>query len=94
MNGSNKPKDSPFFSDAGKLVLFRVSGTRLTRIAEAPIGHWSQSVAFSSDGKTILVANMVEKELQVLRLDGDRLTDSGQRIKVKGGPSAVRVADR
>jgi hypothetical protein len=27
-------------------------------------------------------------------LDGDRLTDSGQRIEVKGGPVAVRVADK
>ena len=94
MNGSNKAKESPFFADNGKLVLFRVAGTRLTKIAEAPIGHWSQSAAFSSDNKTILVGNMVEKELQVLRLDGDRLTDSGQRIKLKGGPAAVRVADK
>ena len=63
-------------------------------IGEAPIGRCSQSVAFSADNKTILGANMVENELQVLRLDGDRLTDSGQRIKVKGGPVAVRVADK
>ena len=94
MNGSNKAKESPFVADAGKLVVFRVNGTRLTRIGDAPIGRWSQSVAFSADNKTILVANMVENELQVLRLDGDRLTDSGQRIKVKGGPVAVRVADK
>jgi DNA-binding beta-propeller fold protein YncE len=94
MNGSNKPKASPFFADAGKLILFRVNGTRLTRLAEAPIGHWSQGAAFSADNKTILVGNMVEKELQVLRLDGDRLTDSGQRIKVKGGPATIRTADK
>src|SRR5206468_286841 len=31
MNGSNKPKDSPFFNDAGKLVLLRVSGNDLSR---------------------------------------------------------------
>jgi DNA-binding beta-propeller fold protein YncE len=49
MNGSNKPKESPFFSDHGKLVLFRVEGLRLTRVGEAAIGHWSQAVAFSAD---------------------------------------------
>ncbi len=37
---------------------------------------------------------MVENELQVLRLNGDTLSDTGQRIKVKGGPAAVRTADK
>jgi YVTN family beta-propeller protein len=94
MNGSNKPKESPFFADHGKLLLYRVEGTKLTRLAEAPIGHWSQGVAFSSDSQTILVQNMVEKEIQVLRWDGATLKDSGHRIKVKAGPSGIRTADK
>lgn len=94
MNGSNKPKESPFFNDQGKLVLFRVSGTTLTRFAEAPIGHWSQGAAFSADGRTILVGNMVEKEIQVFELTGNTLRDTGHRIKVKGGPAAIRTTER
>jgi DNA-binding beta-propeller fold protein YncE len=94
MNGSNKATESPFFAGNGKLVLFRVNGTRLSRVAEAPIGRWSQGAAFSTDGRTILVGNMVENDLQVLRLNGDTLSDTGQRIKVKGGPAAVRTADK
>jgi len=94
MNGSNKPKDSPFFNDAGKLVLLRVSGTDLSRLAEAPIGHWSQGAAFSPDGKRIFVGNMVEKELQVFSLDGSTLRDTGVRLAVKGGPAAIRTADK
>src|SRR5213593_5288750 len=86
MNGSNKPKDSPFFADAGKLVLLRVGGMDLSRFAEAPIGHWSQGAAFSPDGKHVFVGNMVEKEIQVFSLDGG-LRDSGMRIAVKGGPA-------
>ena len=94
MNGSNKPKESPFYADNGKLVLLRVSGASLTRFAEAPIGHWSQGVAFSSDGRTILVGNMVEKDLWVFELTGTSLRDTGHRIKVKGGSAAVRIADK
>jgi len=94
MNGSNKPKESPFFSDAGKLVLLRVSGADLSRLAEAPIGHWSQGAAFSPDGKRIFVGNMVEKEIQVFSLDGSTLRDTGARIAVKGGPAAIRTADK
>jgi len=94
MNGSNKPKDSPFFNDAGKLVLLRVSGTDLSRLAEAPIGHWSQGAVFAPDGKRIFVGNMVEKDLQVFSLDGGTLKDTGVRIAVKGGPAAIRIADK
>jgi len=94
MNGSNKPKDSPFFNDGGKLVLLRVTGTDLSRASEAPIGHWSQGAAFSPDGKHVFVGNMVEKDIQVLALDGTTLRDTGLRIGVKGGPAAIRFADK
>jgi DNA-binding beta-propeller fold protein YncE len=94
MNGSNKPKDSPFYNDAGKLVLLRVSGADLAREGEAAIGHWSQGAAFTADGKHIVVGNMVEKDIQVFRLDGTTLKDTGVRLGVKGGPAAIRTADR
>jgi len=94
MNGSNKAPSSPFYADNGKLVLVRVEGGRLSRLAEGAIGHWSQGAAFSPDGKTILVGNMVEKDLQVFAWDGSTLKDTGHRIKVKGGPAAIRTADK
>ena len=94
MNGSNKAKESPFFNDAGKVVLLRVIGSSLHRVAEAPIGHWSQGVAFSADGSTILVGNMVEKDVHVFEFGGASLTDTGTRIKVNGGSAALRTADK
>ncbi len=94
MNGSNKPRESPFHSDAGKLILYRVDGTKLVPLAAAWIGHWSQGLAFSADGKTILVGNMVERNIQVLRWDGTQLKDLGERIKVNGGSAALRTADK
>ena len=93
-NGSNRPKDSPFYNDAGKLVLVRVSGKTLTRVAEAPIGHWSQGVTWSPDSKTILVGNMVEKEYWVFSWDGRALKDTGHRVKVNGGPAGIRTAEK
>jgi DNA-binding beta-propeller fold protein YncE len=93
-NGSNRPRESPFYNDAGKLVIVRVTGTTLARVAEAPIGHWSQGVLWAPDGTTLLVGNMVEKDYWVFRWDGSMLKDTGQRVKVNGGPAAVRAAER
>jgi DNA-binding beta-propeller fold protein YncE len=94
MNGSNKPKNSPFYADNGKLVILKADGSKLVKVAEAPIGHWSQGVAFSADGRTILVGNMVEKNLQVFDWNGTALKDSGHNIKLNGGSAALRIADK
>jgi len=94
MNGSNKPRESPFHATNGKLLLYRVEGTRLVPLAAAWVGRWSQGIAFSADSRTILVQNMVEKEIQIFRWDGSALQDTGQRIKTNGGPAAIRTAPR
>jgi hypothetical protein len=62
--------------------------------AEAPIGHWSQGVAFTPDGRHLLVQYMVEKDIMVLKVGGDKLEDTGQRLKVKAGPAAIRAAEK
>ncbi len=94
MNGSNKPKESPFYNPSGKLVLYMVAGKTLQRFGEVPIGNWSQGVAFAPDGLTVLVQNMVQKDIQVFRIEGMRLVDTGQRIPLKGGGAAIRTADK
>ena len=94
MNGSNKPRESPFYNANGKLLLYRVDGTKLVPAAAAWIGRWSQGIAFSADSRTILVQNMADRDIQVLRWDGSNLQDSGQRIKTNGGPAGIRTAPR
>jgi hypothetical protein len=56
--------------------------------------YLAQGVAFSADSRVILVGNMVERNVQVLRWDGSSLTDRGERIRVSGGSAALRTADR
>jgi DNA-binding beta-propeller fold protein YncE len=94
MNGSNKPKESPFYNPQGKLVLCLVAGKTLQRFGELPIGNWSQGVAFAPDGLTVLVQNMLQKDIQVFCIDGMRLVDTGQCIPLKGGGAAIRTADK
>jgi len=92
-NGSVRPPGHPLLGVA-QLVILRIEGGRLRRITQAPIGAWAQGVAFSRDGRTIVVQNMVDRNLAVFRFDGARLTDTRQRIPVGGGPAAIRTAER
>ncbi len=94
VNGSNRPKDSPFYAERGTVLLFRLDGLQLRKVSEAPIGRWSQGAAFTPDGRYLLVQNMVERDIMVFDVRGDQLVDTGHRIAIRGGPAAIRAADR
>ena len=92
-NGTNRPTSNPFYNANGKLVVLRLDGTQLTKVAEAPIGRWSQGVAFTSDARILLVQNMVERNIQVFDFDGNTLRET-HSIPLKGGGAAIRTAER
>ena len=93
-NGTGKPLNSPFYNAFGKVLLYAVNGLRLTKVSEARIGRWSQGMAFSGDSKTLLVQNMVEKNIQVFRIEGDELRETLHQIPLKGGGAAIRTAEK
>ncbi len=90
-DGSTKAPDSPFYHEHGKLVLLAVTGKHLRKVAEAPVGHWSQGIAFSRDGRTILVQNMVERTISVFRWEHGKLA-AGAPLAIGSGPAAIRTA--
>ena len=92
MNGSNKPKASPFYSDYGLLQIFRINGTQLTPVTEAKIGHWCQGIAWSKDSKTVLAQCMVENAIETFSFDGKTLT-KGTPIALKASPAGIRTAE-
>lgn len=91
-DGSQMPQDSYFFNDGGQLQVYAVDGHQLTLLDKARIGHWSQGVVFSADGKQIYVQTMKEGEIEIYDWDGVSLTDTGQRIDLKGGGGAMQTS--
>jgi DNA-binding beta-propeller fold protein YncE len=93
-HGTGRPTSSPFRTENGMLAIFAVEGTQLRKHGEAKIGSWSQGAIFAGDGKTVLVTNMVEKDIAIYRIETNGVVDTGQRIKMNGGPAAMRTAER
>jgi len=91
--GTTKKNGSPFQTPNGRLAMYAVDGKSLRKVAEAPVGHWSQGIAFSKNGETIIVQNMVERTLAVFRFDGQKLT-AGTPIAIGAGPAALGTAWR
>src|SRR6476469_5965067 len=91
--GTSMKRRSPFQTPNGRLAMYAVDGKSLRKVAEAPVGHWSQGIAFSKNGETIIVQNMVERTLAVFRFDGQKLT-AGTPIAIGAGPAALCTAWR
>jgi DNA-binding beta-propeller fold protein YncE len=94
LNGSTKPRGTPFHSPQGRLRLYRVAGTNLTLLDEAPLGAWPQAVVFSADNRILLATSMAEQVVHVFSWDGSRLRDTSRPIRMKGGPAAMGAAPR
>ena len=92
MNGSNKPKASPFFNDHGLVKVLSVKGKELAPLTEAKVGHWCQGLAWSKGNRILLVQCMVEKEILAFSFDGKELKPAGS-IKVNAGPAGIRTAE-
>lgn len=97
INGSVKAQSSPFYHAQGVLTLYAVGspahgearpGAMLRKVAEARDGGWTQGVAFSRDGRLLLVQNMREHEVVAYRFQGNRLIP-GVHLAVPGGPAAI-----
>jgi DNA-binding beta-propeller fold protein YncE len=92
VNGSNRPKNAPFFNDYGLLKIYRIAGTELVPVTEAKIGHWCQGIVWSKDSKTVLVQCMVESEIATFTFDGKTLTGTTP-IAMKVSPAGFRTAE-
>jgi DNA-binding beta-propeller fold protein YncE len=91
-NGSTKPPSHPFHHDKGLLTMFAVDGKALQQLDSAPIGPWNESIAFSRDGRTILVQSMADREINVFRWDGQKLR-AGKSLVIKdAGPESFATA--
>ncbi len=93
MNGSNRAANHPL-RGPGQLVVLRIEDGRLVRVASAEVGSWGQGVVLNADGTRLYVQNMVQREIQVLAFDGQRLTTLPERVAAGGGPAAIRTAER
>ncbi|MFL9910048.1 YncE family protein [Paraburkholderia sp. RL17-337-BIB-A] len=56
-----------------------------------PTGGWTQGLAFTPDGKTVLVQNTMQKQIEVIAINGDRAVDTGQRLQFDSAPSGMRT---
>jgi DNA-binding beta-propeller fold protein YncE len=89
--GSNMPKTAFFYHPAGVVTALRIDGKKVTNAGEVSVGGLPEGVAFSPDGQYVYVGNFMDQDLWVLRVEGSKLTDTTQRLKLPGHPASLRA---
>ena len=85
--GTTLAPADPFYHDHGLVNVYAVGDRSLTAIATAPIGRWSEGLAWSRDGKTLFVQNDRDRTISVFGFDGHALQAKPDLIPT-GGPVA------
>ena len=90
VQGSNTPSAGWIHHPRGQVVLLRVDGMSVTRVAAHPVGALPEGIAFSPCSRYLYVGNFLDAELQVLEVRDDRLIDIGRPIALPGHPASMR----
>src|SRR6266478_886291 len=91
LNGSaGVAKNAWFANRAGKVVVLRIDGKKVTKVGEVEVGGLPEGVVFSPDGKYLYVGNYTDRDVSILKVDGTKITDTGKKLKLPGQPASMR----
>lgn len=90
LDGGDGPYDAFYYHQRGRIVILGIDGKKVTRLQEITLGGLPEAIAFSPDGRLLLVGNLLDRNIAVLRVDGVNVVDTGRRIALPGQPAALR----
>ena len=77
---------------ASQVFEIGVSGVR--HVAELLAGGVPEALAFSPDGRWLLVANLLDADVSVFEVQEGRIVDTGRRLALPGHPGSMRATTR
>ncbi len=90
LRGSNAAKSAFFYNRNGSVVAMRIDGKKVTVTNEVEVRGLPEGAVFSQDGRYLYVGNFIDQDISILRVDGDRLVDTGKTLKLPGHPASMR----
>jgi DNA-binding beta-propeller fold protein YncE len=94
LRGTNAAKTSWFYNRNATVVALRIDGKKVTRTNEVEVRGLPEGVVFSNDGRYVYVGNYMDSDVSILRVDGDRLVNTGKSLQLPGQPAAMRGRTR
>ena len=89
--GSDAPPDAWFLRSPGCIQVFEISDSGVRHVAELPAGGVPEALAFSPDGRWLLVANLLDADVSVFKVQDGQIVDTGRRLALPGHPGSMRA---
>jgi DNA-binding beta-propeller fold protein YncE len=90
LNGTGgTPKTAFYRHDKSYVALLKIDGKSVRKVGQTDVGGLAEGIAFSPDGRYLYVANFVDSDIDILRLDGDALTKVAS-FPLPGHPASMR----
>ena len=83
------PKTAFYRHEKSYVALLKIDGESVRKVGQTDVGGLAEGIAFSPDGHYLYVANFVDSDIDILRLDGDTLTKVGS-FPLPGHPASMR----
>jgi DNA-binding beta-propeller fold protein YncE len=90
LRGSINDTKAPFYTRNGAIALLKIDGRKVTHVNDVEVGPVPEGIVWSDDGQYLYVGNFRGGDLTILKLDGERLVDTGKRMALPGHPASMR----
>jgi len=94
LRGTNSAKNAWYHNRNATVVALKIDGKKVTRSNEVEVRGLPEGVAFSDDGEYIYVGNYMDRDLSILKVEGDRIVNTGKSIQLPGQPASIRARTR
>ena len=84
-------KTAFYYHPNGAAVALKIDGKKVTKTGEVQSAGCPRASSFSPNGDYVYIGNFIDQDVSILKVDGDRLTDTGQKLKLPGHPASMRA---
>ena len=90
LNGNDGPHASWFYHRNGKVAVLKIDGKKVTKVGEVEVRGLPEGAVWSDDGQYLYVGNYIDRDITILKVDGDMLVNTGKSLALPGQPASMR----
>ena len=94
LRGSNNAKTDFFYNRNGSIAVLKIDGNKVTKVGEVEVRGLPEGAVFSDDGQYLYVGNYIDRDISILKVDGDMLVNTGKTFALPGQPASMRTRTR
>jgi DNA-binding beta-propeller fold protein YncE len=94
LNGNDGPHAAWFYHRNGKVAVLRIDGKKVTKVGEVEVRGLPEGAVFSDDGQYLYVGNYIDRDISILKVEGDTLVNTGKTFALPGQPASMRGRTR